>query len=93
MLMLRSMAEFPGYEPTTVQEKMFVRKTYNSGPPNSPPPHRESLAAFVNRKITPRQPPGFASLIGACLSRDPDTRPTALEALSWPGAWVELEEY
>ena len=89
VLMLKSMAEFPGYEPRTPEEVAFVERTY--GAP-APPAHRESLAAFVNRKVTPRQPPGFASLIGACLARDPEDRPSAAEALNWPGAWVELDE-
>ena len=89
VLMLKSMAEFPGYEPRTPEEVAFVERTYGGG---GAPPHRESLAAFVNRKVTPRQPPGFASLIGACLARDPEDRPSAAEALNWPGAWVELDD-
>ena len=30
--------------------------------------------------------------IGACLARDPGDRPSAAEALNWPGAWVELDD-
>jgi serine/threonine protein kinase len=92
VLMLKSMAEFPGYEPRTPEEVAFVERTYGAPAPPAAPAHRESLAAFVNRKVTPRQPPGFASLIGACLARDPEDRPSAAEALNWPGAWVELDE-
>ena len=91
-LMLQSMAEFPGYEPRTPEEVAFVESAYGASAPPAPPAHRESLAAFVNRKVTPRQPPGFASLIGACLARDPGDRPSAAEALNWPGAWVELDD-
>ena len=90
--MLKSMAEFPGYEPRTPEEVAFVERTYGAPAPPAAPAHRESLAAFVNRKVTPRQPPGFASLIGACLARDPEDRPSAAEALNWPGAWVELDD-
>jgi serine/threonine protein kinase len=90
--MLASMAEFPGYEPRTPEEVAFVERTYGAPAPPAAPAHRESLAAFVNRKVTPRQPPGFASLIGACLARDPEDRPSAAEALNWPGAWVELDD-
>ena len=90
--MLQSMAEFPGYEPRTPEEVAFVESAYGASAPPAPPAHRESLAAFVNRKVTPRQPPGFASLIGACLARDPGDRPSAAEALNWPGAWVELDD-
>jgi serine/threonine protein kinase len=92
VLMLKSMAEFPGYEPRTPEEVAFVERTYGAPAPPAAPAHRESLAAFVNRKVTPRQPPGFASLIGACLARDPEDRPSAAEALNWPGAWVELDD-
>ena len=90
--MLASMAEFPGYEPRTPEEIAFVERAYGAPAPAPAPAHRESLAAFVNRKVTPRQPPGFASLIGACLARDPEDRPSAAEALNWPGAWVELDD-
>ena len=91
-LMLRSMAEFPGYEPRTPEEVAFVERACGAPAPPAPPAHRESLAAFVKRKVTPRQPAGFASLIGACLARDPEDRPSAAEALNWPGAWVELDD-
>jgi serine/threonine protein kinase len=90
--MLASMAEFPGYEPRTPEEIAFVERAYGAPAPAPAPAHRASLAAFVNRKVTPRQPPGFASLIGACLARDPEDRPSAAEALNWPGAWVELDD-
>lgn len=87
-LMLQSMAEFPGYEPASERERAFVLETYpGRGCPRPPPPGRETLPAFINRKLTPRQPPGFASLVAGCLSRHPEDRPTAAEALNWPGAW------
>ena len=56
--MLASMAEFPGYEPRTPEEIAFVERAYGAPAPAPAPAHRESLAAFVNRKVTPRQPPG-----------------------------------
>ena len=73
-------------------EDAFVERAYGAAGAGAGAGHRESLAAFVNRKVTPRQPPGFASLIGACLARDPEDRPSAAEALNWPGAWVELDD-
>lgn len=93
LLILASMAEFPGYEPTTESEKEYVRSAYGARDwPTRAPLGRESLAAFVHRKLTPRQPPGFAALVAACLSRHPEDRPTAKEALDWPGAWVDEPE-
>ena len=92
MLMLEAMAEFPGYEPRDADERAYVEANYGGRAcPPPAPPHRESLAAFVRRKLCPRQPPGFASLVAACLSRNPEERPTAAEALNWPGAWVQLD--
>ena len=58
--------------------------------PGAAPAHRESLRAFVKRKLCPRQPPGFADLVASMLARDPKDRPTAEEAARWPGAWEEL---
>ena len=90
LLMLMSMAEFPGYEPVTESEKAYVSEAYGGrGCPPAAPLGRESLNGFIYRKLTPRQPPGFASLVAACLSRYPEDRPTAAEALQWPGAWVD----
>ena len=92
MLMLEAMAEFPAYEPRDADERAYVEANYGGRAcPPPAPPHRESLAAFVRRKLCPRQPPGFASLVAACLSRNPEERPTAAEALNWPGAWVQLD--
>ena len=89
-LMLLSMAEFPGYEPVTESEREHVMETYGGrGCPPRAPPGRETLPAFIYRKLTPRQPPGFAAFVAACLSRHPEDRPTAAEALNWPGAWSE----
>ena len=45
----------------------------------------------MKRKLSPRQPPGFADLVAAMLARDPNDRPTAEEAMRWPGAWEELQ--
>jgi hypothetical protein len=88
--MLASMAEFPGYGPTSETECAYVLKHFGAhGVPPPTPPGRESLPAFITRKLTPRQPPEFAALVAACLGRHPEDRPTAAEALHWPGAWVD----
>ena len=90
LLMLMSMADFPGYEPRTEAERAYVLEAYGGrGVPPAAPLGRETLPAFIHRKLTPRQPPGFASLVAACLARHPEDRPTAEEALNWPGAWVD----
>ena len=95
--MLASMAEFPGYEPRTLEEISYVETQYGlrSSPDGAmiraAPAYRESLSSFVERKLCPRQPRGFAALVAAMLARDPAERPTAEEALAWPGAWEELD--
>jgi predicted HicB family RNase H-like nuclease len=72
--MLVSMCEFPGYEPRTESERSYVCRQYGLDPaalPGAAPAHRESLRAFVKRKLCPRQPPGFADLVASMLARDP----------------------
>lgn len=94
--MLASMAEFPGYEPRTEQEISYVQTQYGGMSSldamiRAAPAYRESLESFVERKLCPRQPRGFAALVAAMLARDPRERPSAEEALEWPGAWEELD--
>ena len=92
--MLASMAEFPGYEPRTPEGDCVcgARVRCAGACAGASAAAHGAGTSFVNRKVTPRQPPGFASLIGACLARDPEDRPSAAEALNWPGAWVELDD-
>ena len=94
--MLASMAEFPGYEPRTAEEISYVQEQYGASSPGdatirAAPAYRESLESFVERKLCPRQPRGFAALVAAMLARDPRDRPDAEQALAWPGAWEELD--
>jgi serine/threonine protein kinase len=85
---LRAMAEFPGYEPRSDAESAFVAEMLGKRAVPGPPPRgRETLERFVARKLGKRQPAAFCSLVAACLARDPTLRPTAREALEWPGAW------
>ena len=50
------MADFPGYEPRTAEEKAYVEATYEgSACPERAPPGRELLQSFIARKLTPRQ--------------------------------------
>lgn len=85
---LRAMAEFPGYEPRSDAESAFVAEMLGKRAVPAPPPRgRETLERFVARKLGKRQPAAFCALVAACLARDPTRRPTAREALEWPGAW------
>ena len=80
------MAEFPGYEPRTLEEISYVETQYGlrSSPDGAmiraAPAYRESLSSFVERKLCPRQPRGFAALVAAMLARDPADRPDAEQA-------------
>ena len=87
--MLASMAEFPGYEPQTLEEISYVETQYGLRSSPDGAMIRAALrvqgepSSFVERKLCPRQP-RLAALVAA-MSEDPAERPTAEEAQAGRG--------
>ena len=89
--MLASMAEFPGTSRGRRRRCVCGARVRCAGAGAGASAPRVAGRVRQPQSDAPAAP-GFASLIGACLARDPEDRPSAAEALNWPGAWVELDD-